>query len=128
MAQKFSNNIIIEEAYEDAEYTVAILDNKPLAPLEIKVNVPSGYYDYMRQNISLQKTRKTVVSDSRLIKQLKAIALDAYLSHGCSGWGRVDIVSRGEEHAVIEINTVPGFTEKAYFLLLQNMMEYHIKI
>ena len=42
--------------------------------------------------------------------------------------GRVDIVSRGEEHAVIEINTVPGFTEKAYFLLLQNMMEYHIKI
>ena len=54
-------------------------------------------------------------SDSRLIKQLKAIALDAYLSHGCSGWGRVDIVSRGEEHAVIEINTVPGFTEKSLF-------------
>ena len=114
LAQKFSNNIIIEEAYEDAEYTVAILDNKPLAPLEIKVNVPSGYYDYEAKYIS-SKTRKTVVSDSRLIKQLKSIALDAYLSHGCSGWGRVDIVSRGEEHAVIDINTVPGFTEKSLF-------------
>ena len=27
----------------------------------------------------------------------------------------MDIVSRGEEHAVIEINTVPGFTEKSLF-------------
>ena len=58
LAQKFSNNIIIEEAYEDAEYTVAILDNKPLAPLEIKVNVPSGYYDYEAKYISSKLGRQ----------------------------------------------------------------------
>ena len=114
LAQRFSNNVIIEEAYEDAEYTVAILNDKPLAPLEIKVNVPSGYYDYEAKYLS-SKTQKKVVSDSRLIQKLKALAIDAYLAHGCSGWGRVDIVSRGEEHAVIEINTVPGFTEKSLF-------------
>ncbi|GIR02698.1 MAG: hypothetical protein CM15mP12_2290 [Gammaproteobacteria bacterium] len=54
MAQKFSNNIIIEEAYEDAEYTVAILDNKPLAPLEIRLTFQMDIM-ITRQNISLQK-------------------------------------------------------------------------
>ena len=51
----------------------------------------------------------------KLIDELKQLGLSAYRAHGCSGWARVDIVFNGEDHAVIEINSVPGFTRKSLF-------------
>ena len=116
MAQKFSNNIIIEEAYEDAEYTVAILDNKPLAPLEIKVDVPSGYYDYEAKYNS-QNTQKIKIEDESIVKRLKEISEEVFECLNCKTWARVDFVSEGEKLAVIEINSVPGFTAKSLFPL-----------
>ena len=52
--------------------------------------------------------------DKNIKKELKNIALKAFYKHGCQTWGRVDFVYDGEN---LEINTVPGFTEKSLFPL-----------
>ena len=75
------------------------------------------------KNISLvskvlsKATKKVEVVDKNIKKELKNIALKAFYKHGCQTWGRVDFVYDGKDLGVLEINTVPGFTEKSLFPL-----------
>jgi D-alanine-D-alanine ligase len=115
-ARKFSDDVIIEEAYNSAEYTVGILKGEALEPLEIIANDHKGFYDYQAKYLS-KKTKKVEVVDKEIKKELQKIALKAFYQHGCQTWGRVDFVFNGKEFGVLEINTVPGFTENSLFPL-----------
>ncbi len=115
-ARKFSQEVIIEEAYNKAEYTVGILKGEALEPLEIIADPKSGFYNYNAKYLS-KETKKVEVLNKDLKKELKKIALKAFYQHGCQTWGRVDFVFDGERLGVLEINTVPGFTEKSLFPL-----------
>ena len=111
-AKKFSDQVIIEECYGDAEYTVAILNGIALEPLEILPDPKQSFYDYKAKYLS-GETKKVEIIDKALTEELKAMAIKAFYSHDCNTWGRVDFVTKGESIAVLEINTVPGFTEKS---------------
>ena len=115
-ARKYSEDVIIERAYNSAEYTVGILKGEALQPLEIIAEDSEGFYDYEAKYIS-KGTKKVEVVDKKIKDKLKKIALKAFYKHGCQTWGRVDFVYDGEELGVLEINTVPGFTEKSLFPL-----------
>mgnify|MGYP005711761571 FL=1 len=44
------------------------------------------------------------------------MALEAFNSLGCEGWGRVDLMSDDTgAFNVLEVNTVPGMTKKSLF-------------
>ena len=115
-ARKFSKEVIIEEAYNNAEYTVGILKGEALEPLEIIADPKSGFYNYNAKYLS-KETKKVEVLNKDLKNELKKIALKAFYHHGCQTWGRVDFVFDGDRLGVLEINTVPGFTEKSLFPL-----------
>ena len=115
-ARKFSEDVIIEEAYNTAEYTVGILKGEALEPLEIIANDNKGFYDYQAKYVS-KNTKKVEVVDKEIKKELQKIALKAFYQHGCQTWGRVDFVFNGKDFGVLEINTVPGFTENSLFPL-----------
>ena len=115
-ARKFSDDVIIEEAYNLAEYTVGVLKGEALEPLEIIANDNKGFYDYQAKYLS-KNTKKVEVVDKEIKKELQKIALKAFYQHGCQTWGRVDFVFNGKDFGVLEINTVPGFTEKSLFPL-----------
>ena len=115
-ARKFSEVVIIEEAYNTAEYTVGILKGEALEPLEIIANDNKGFYDYQAKYVS-KNTKKVEVVDKEIKKELQKIALKAFYQHGCQTWGRVDFVFNGKDFGVLEINTVPGFTENSLFPL-----------
>ena len=115
-ARKYSKDVIIEKAYNSAEYTVGILKGEALQPLEIIAEDKDGFYDYEAKYLS-KGTKKVEVVDKTIKKQLKNIALKAFYKHGCQTWGRVDFVYDGKDLGVLEINTVPGFTEKSLFPL-----------
>jgi len=114
-AFQFSEVAIVEESYNVAEYTVAILGSTALPPLQI-ITEGNEFYNYAAKYQS-NETIKIKVEEFSLAEKLKKIALAAFLAHGCKTWGRVDIVSNGNDLAVLEINTVPGFTEKSLFPL-----------
>tara|TARA_B100000161_G_scaffold139726_1_gene99175 strand:+ start:461 stop:1354 length:894 start_codon:yes stop_codon:yes gene_type:complete len=115
-ARKYSRDVIIEKAYNSAEYTVGILKGEALQPLEIIAEDKEGFYDYEAKYLS-KGTKKVEVVEKKIKEELKNIALKAFYKHGCQTWGRVDFVYDGENLGVLEINTVPGFTEKSLFPL-----------
>jgi D-alanine-D-alanine ligase len=43
---------------------------------------------------------------------MQRIAVQAYRSLGCEGWGRVDVLLRAKDHKpfLLEVNTSPGMT------------------
>ena len=115
-AKNYSTEVIIEKSFNGPEYTVALLKGKPLTPLQILHDPIRGFYDYEAKYNS-QNTQKIKIEDESIVKRLKEISEKVFDCLNCKTWARVDFVSEGEKLAVIEINTVPGFTAKSLFPL-----------
>ena len=115
-AKKYSTEVIIEKSFNGPEYTVALLKGKPLTPLQILHDPIRGFYDYEAKYNS-QNTQKIKIEDESIVKRLKEISEKVFECLNCKTWARVDFVSEGEKMAVIEINSVPGFTAKSLFPL-----------
>tara|TARA_A200000113_G_scaffold225833_1_gene248221 strand:+ start:1426 stop:2304 length:879 start_codon:yes stop_codon:yes gene_type:complete len=112
-ALSYSEEVIIEKAFSGPEYTVSVLGSDILPPLEI---IPYGneFYNFSAK-YSSNETKKIMVTDPQIRGELSEIAYKAFHAHGCSSWARIDIVSEDDNFSVLEINTVPGFTEKSLF-------------
>ena len=115
-AKNYSSEVIIEKSFNGPEYTVALLKGEPLTPLQILHDPIRGFYDYEAKYNS-QNTQKIKIEDGSLVKRLKEISEKVFECLNCKTWARVDFVSEGEKLAVIEINSVPGFTAKSLFPL-----------
>ena len=115
-AKNYSAEVIIENSFNGPEYTVALLKGKPLTPLQILHDPIRGFYDYEAKYNS-EKTQKIKIEDKSIVKRLKETSEKVFECLNCKTWARVDFVSEGEKLAVIEINSVPGFTAKSLFPL-----------
>lgn len=110
-ARQFDPCVLAEQWLAGAEYTVAIVNDRALPA--IKLETDRAFYDY---------EAKYLADDTRYVcpcglapeaeQMLQALALSAYRSLGCHGWGRVDIMANAaDELFVLEVNTVPGMTD-----------------
>ena len=110
-AKKFDEEILIEEYVEGNELTVSIIGNHAYSPLEIIPN--SDYYDFdAKYNQKDTIYKKAALEEKREIF-LKKEAIKCFESIGCSGWGRIDLIDDGSDFYFLELNTVPGMTEKS---------------
>ena len=107
--------VMAEKFIEGRELTVSILDSTALPVIEIRPK--GGLYDFhakytagATEFIVPAKLSKNV--EKRVLKE----ALSAYNALGCSGAARVDIIldCAGTPY-VLEVNTVPGLTERSLF-------------
>lgn len=110
-AAELDSSVLAEQWISGAEYTVAVLNGEVLPP--IKLETDHSFYDY---------NAKYLADDTRYLcpcgldqdreAELKALALAAFDSLGCSGWGRVDVMcDQVGEFQLLEVNTVPGMTD-----------------
>ena len=110
-ADAFDSTVIAERWLSGAEYTVAILNGRPLPVIKLETDRP--FYDY---------EAKYLADDTRYIcpcglsakdeAAMQALALAAFTSLGCEGWGRVDVMmTQAGEPRLLEVNTVPGMTD-----------------
>ena len=116
-ASKYDPTVIAEEFIEGREFTVSILGNKSLGVLEITPK--NEFYDYNAKYISNETvfSKPTDLNPAVLVK-MENIALSAFTSIGCSGWGRVDfMMDKKFNFYLIEVNTVPGMTDHSLFPL-----------
>ena len=114
LAREYDECVLAERWLSGAEYTVAVVNGRTLPT--IKLETERVFYDYQA---------KYVDGDTRYLcpcglsaaqeAQLQALALRAYESLGCKGWGRVDLMASGDAseppYCVLEVNTVPGMTD-----------------
>jgi len=110
-AAALDSSVIAEQWISGAEYTVALLNGEVLPPIRLETD--HSFYDY---------NAKYLADDTRYLcpcgldqdreAELKELALAAFNSLGCSGWGRVDVMcDQDGEFQLLEVNTVPGMTD-----------------
>lgn len=110
LARRYDSYIVAERFVEGPEYTASILQGEPL-PL-VRIESQTELYDYEAKYHS-EATRYLVPCglEADTEHRLQALALAAYESVGCSGWGRADFMLDGDGEAwLLEVNTVPGMT------------------
>ena len=141
LAFGFSDLAIVEEYLRGREITVPILGNEnPLALPVIEIVPKTDFFDYkakydekLCEEIVPARISKELTSDAQ-----KAAIL-AYLTLGCRGFGRVDMIIKDKKIYVLEVNTIPGLTPVSLFpksaasagisypQLLDKIIEYSVK-
>ncbi|HLA75013.1 MAG TPA: D-alanine--D-alanine ligase [Gammaproteobacteria bacterium] len=110
-AAKFDSCVIAERCIIGAEYTASLLGDQAL-PL-IRLETPRAFYDYEAKYLA-DSTRYYCPSglEPQQEKRFQELALRAFETVGCSGWGRVDFMCDAQGQPwLIEVNTVPGMTD-----------------
>ncbi|MBT4518464.1 MAG: D-alanine--D-alanine ligase [Halieaceae bacterium] len=109
-AATYAGDVLAEQFIDGSEYTVAILGDQTLP--SIRMETDNEFYDYDAKYVS-EETRYFCPSGLTVATEesLSILALDAFNSLGCSGWGRVDMMRDGSGNFyVLEVNTIPGMT------------------
>jgi len=115
-ASKYDLTVLVEESIVSGrEIEVSVLGNsfKDVCLANPGEVVPAEEF-YSYKDKCCQSKARTIVNTSlsnEISRQIKAIAIKAYLLVGCEGMARVDFfVSKKNKVYLNEINTIPGFT------------------
>jgi D-alanine-D-alanine ligase len=115
IAAKFDHVVLAEEFIAGREFTVAVLGQGATAKAlpVTEIIAPEGNYDYQNKYFSDDtKYLCPAPLDAQTAADFQRIAVEAYRTLGCAGWGRVDILLRTSDNKpfLLEINTSPGMT------------------
>lgn len=110
LARRYDRKIVIEEYIKGSEITVAVVNNKALPVIEVRPT--SGFYDF-HAKYTKGMTEYIVPAEIKKATAKKAqdIALRVYGLFELSGCARIDMLVRGNNPLVIDVNTSPGMTE-----------------
>ncbi len=111
IALGYGPEVLLESFIAGKELTVGVLGDRALPVVQI---VPrSGVYDY-HSKYTPGQTEYAVPAplDAKIASRVQKVALEAFHALQCEDFGRVDIIlSPDGEAFVLEVNTIPGFTE-----------------
>jgi len=113
IAQQY-DAVLVEAFIQGDEYTVALLDGFILP--SIRMTTPREFYDY-EAKYSANTTEYFCPSGLSKTEEseLQYLAIQAFKSIGCSGWGRVDFIqnAQSKKFELLEVNTIPGMTKSS---------------
>nr|WP_202423549.1 D-alanine--D-alanine ligase [Duganella margarita] len=115
IAAALDDSVLAEEFVTGREFTVAILGGGATAralPI-VEIVAPEGNYDYQNKYFTDDtKYHCPAVLPDALTAEMQRIAVEAYRTLGCEGWGRVDVLlrERDQKPFLLEVNTSPGMT------------------
>jgi D-alanine-D-alanine ligase len=109
LAARYQGEMLMEQLIEGAELTVSILGDIALPSIRI---VPAGeYYDYHAKYQAEDTQYLCPGLEGAAETEIRALALEAFRTAGCHGWGRVDVMrDRNGKNYLLEVNTAPGMT------------------
>ena len=115
IAAALDDSVLAEEFVTGREFTVAVLGSGAAAralPV-VEIVAPEGNYDYQNKYFTDDvKYHCPAVLPDALSEEMRRIAVQAYRTLGCEGWGRVDVLlrERDQKPFLLEANTSPGMT------------------
>lgn len=137
-AFKLSSIVLLEEYLKGTEITVSVIGNCPnykILPI-IEIIPAHEYYDYESKYIPGMSIHKIPASISKNAEN-KAIEFANVIAKtfNLRDFARIDMIVKDETPYVLEINTIPGFTEtslvpdaaKAVGISFEDLVEFIIK-
>ncbi len=115
IVEKYDDDVLAEKYIQGQEITCAVAESKNgvevMAVLD--VNKSGDIFDYEAKSQS--STPLGDISNMPLFMQdmVKAIAVKTYNELKCRGYACVDMIVKDEQIYVIEVNTLPGLTDKS---------------
>ncbi len=111
-ARQYSDTVLVDEFIDGVEVTASIIGNKDPKALPLIEIVPKKeFFDYdAKYNESLCDEIVPARITKTLTKRAQQTALLAFKTLGCRGFGRVDMIIKGNDVYVLEVNTIPGLT------------------
>lgn len=113
-ALKHSSRVLIEESIEGRELETAVLGNPPHHEVSGVGEIIAGaeFYDYNDKyaSDSASQTLTNIELPETVEHKIRETSLKAYEVLGCQGMARVDYLLKGSTPYVIEVNSIPGFT------------------
>ena len=109
LASRYEGEMLMEQLIQGEEFTVGILGSEALPTIRI---VPAGeYYDYHAKYVAEDTQYICPGLQGAAESEMRALALEAFKTAGCSGWGRVDVMrDKSGRNFLLEVNTAPGMT------------------
>ncbi len=106
----YDDSVLVEEWITGMEISTPVVAGRALLPVEIAPN--SGKYDF-ESKYTPGATIEIVPArlPERQLEEARDLALKVHLALRCSGATRTDMIIRGDEIFVLEINTLPGMTK-----------------
>jgi len=109
LAASHDPDVLVEEFVEGDDLTVGVLNDRPLAVVQIMTK--SGFYDYETKYVTgAEEYRVPASIGDDATRKVREAALAAARALRCCGAVRVDFRGTGERFEVIEVNTIPGMT------------------
>lgn len=101
---------MVEQFITGREITIGVLGNNTLPVIEIKT--ARNFYNYdAKYNDNETQYLFDTIQDEHLLKKINDTALKSFKALGCRDFSRVDLILTDDGIPyVIEINTIPGFT------------------
>jgi D-alanine-D-alanine ligase len=109
-AGQYEKTIMIEKMIEGREFSVGILDDKPLPVIEIIPN--EGFFDY-KNKYQAGLTREICPAEicEEIANKMKNIALTVHKILRLGSYSRIDFIIDNENNIFcLEANTLPGMT------------------
>jgi len=111
----YDAKIILERWISDTEITAPILEpagEEPRVLNLVEIRPRTGAYDF-EAKYTPGATDFAIPAEipADAAAHAEEMALAAYRTLGCSGFGRVDMILEGDTPWVLDIKTIPGFTE-----------------
>jgi D-alanine-D-alanine ligase len=111
IAWQYDDQLVVEQFIAGRELTVGILDGRALPVVEVR---PKHDFFTYEAKYTKGQTEYLVPAplDPQTESETKALALRAHDCLGCRDLSRVDLIlAETGELFVLEVNTIPGFTE-----------------
>lgn len=108
-ALQYDEAALVEELVEGVEISVPVLGDRALLPVEI---VPaSGSYDF-ESKYTPGATEEICPArlEPAVFERARNYAVAAHKALGCAGATRTDMIVRGSDCVILEVNTLPGMT------------------
>jgi D-alanine-D-alanine ligase len=120
-AHRFDPKAMVEQEIRGKEIECAVLEIDGVAKAslvgQIKIDPKYDFYNFEAKYLDSATTIELPAPiDQKLIDQIRAKAVDAFIALGCSGLARVDFFLTDNNEVIInELNTMPGFTATSVF-------------
>jgi D-alanine-D-alanine ligase len=115
LATRYDADVLCEEFIAGEEVTCPVLGEGATAralPV-VRIRAPEGAYDYQNKYFTDTVTYHcpSGLPEAEEL-EIQRLALAAYRSLGCRGWGRADLMIRASDRKpfLLEMNTSPGMT------------------